>query len=175
MYRRYFRSDACTRLSNFIYRRMVSADWTSAFLPPPQGCARGPPPTLCAPPQVQKYLMGLQKNLPPMAVLDRTWPPAPYKFLSDANQELKSIFYRWKVGVGGGLPASPSQWGCGGTASPRPPSLQCKKYREQLTPQQRAMLQAKLCASELFKDKKALYAQRCGHTRWAGGKRGGLS
>nr|P47807.2 RecName: Full=Unconventional myosin-Ia; AltName: Full=Brush border myosin I; Short=BBM-I; Short=BBMI; AltName: Full=Myosin I heavy chain; Short=MIHC [Gallus gallus]AAB38373.1 brush border myosin I heavy chain [Gallus gallus] len=102
MYRRYFRSDACTRLSNFIYRRMV-----------------------------QKYLMGLQKNLPPMAVLDRTWPPAPYKFLSDANQELKSIFYRWK----------------------------CKKYREQLTPQQRAMLQAKLCASELFKDKKALYAQ----------------
>ncbi|XP_072214063.1 unconventional myosin-Ia isoform X1 [Excalfactoria chinensis] len=102
MYRRYFRSDARTRLSNFIYRRMV-----------------------------QKYLIGLKKNLPPMAVLDRTWPPAPYKFLSDANQELKGIFYRWK----------------------------CKKYREQLTPQQRAMLQAKLCASELFKDKKALYAQ----------------
>ncbi|XP_019466818.1 unconventional myosin-Ia [Meleagris gallopavo] len=101
-YRRYFRSDARTRLSNFIYRRMV-----------------------------QKYLMGLQKNLPPMAVLDRTWPPAPYKFLSDANQELKGIFYRWK----------------------------CKKYREQLSPQQRAVLQAKLCASELFKDKKALYAQ----------------
>ncbi|XP_015742559.1 unconventional myosin-Ia isoform X2 [Coturnix japonica] len=102
MYRRYFRSDARTRLSNFIYRRLV-----------------------------QKYLIGLKKNLPPMAVLDRTWPPAPYKFLSDANQELKGIFYRWK----------------------------CKKYREQLTPQQRAMLQAKLCASELFKDKKALYAQ----------------
>ncbi|XP_031465887.1 unconventional myosin-Ia isoform X2 [Phasianus colchicus] len=101
-YRRYFRSDARTRLSNFIYRRMV-----------------------------QKYLMGLQKNLPPMAVLDRTWPPAPYKFLSDANQELKGIFYRWK----------------------------CKKYREQLSPQQRAVLQDKLCASELFKDKKALYAQ----------------
>ncbi|OXB52029.1 UNVERIFIED_CONTAM: hypothetical protein H355_002811, partial [Colinus virginianus] len=35
----------------------------------------------------------------------------------------------------------------------------CKKYREQLSPQQRAVLQAKLCASELFKDKKALYAQ----------------
>ncbi|XP_065609950.1 unconventional myosin-Ia isoform X1 [Cyrtonyx montezumae] len=102
IYRRYFRSDARTRLSNFIYRRMV-----------------------------QKFLVGLQKNLPPMAVLDRTWPPAPYKFLSDANQELKGIFYRWK----------------------------CKKYREQLSPQQRAVLQAKLCASELFKDKKALYAQ----------------
>ncbi|XP_052521215.1 unconventional myosin-Ia isoform X2 [Tympanuchus pallidicinctus] len=100
-YRRYFRSDARTRLSNFIYRRMV-----------------------------QKYLIGLRNNLPPMAVLDRTWPPAPYKFLSDANQELKGIFYRWK----------------------------CKKYREQLSPQQRAVLQAKLCASELFKDKKALYA-----------------
>ncbi|XP_042688493.1 LOW QUALITY PROTEIN: unconventional myosin-Ia [Centrocercus urophasianus] len=100
-YRRYFRSDARTRLSNFIYRRMV-----------------------------QKYLIGLRNNLPPMAVLDQTWPPAPYKFLSDANQELKGIFYRWK----------------------------CKKYREQLSPQQRAVLQAKLCASELFKDKKALYA-----------------
>ncbi|XP_048784648.1 unconventional myosin-Ia isoform X3 [Lagopus muta] len=101
MYRRYFRSNARMRLSNFIYRRMV-----------------------------QKYLIGLRNNLPPMAVLDRTWPPAPYKFLSDANQELKGIFYLWK----------------------------CKKYREQLSPQQRAVLQAKLCASELFKDKKALYA-----------------
>ncbi|XP_042747568.1 unconventional myosin-Ia isoform X2 [Lagopus leucura] len=100
-YRRYFRSNARMRLSNFIYRRMV-----------------------------QKYLIGLRNNLPPMAVLDRTWPPAPYKFLSDANQELKGIFYLWK----------------------------CKKYREQLSPQQHAVLQAKLCASELFKDKKALYA-----------------
>lgn len=39
---------------------------------------------------------------------------------------------------------------------------QCKKYREQLTPQRKALLQAKLRASELFKDKKALYSKRCG-------------
>lgn len=38
---------------------------------------------------------------------------------------------------------------------------QCKKYLEQLSPQRRALLQAKLCASELFKDKKSLYSKRC--------------
>lgn len=38
---------------------------------------------------------------------------------------------------------------------------QCKKYRDQLTPSRRAQLQAKLCASELFKDKKTLYPKRC--------------
>ncbi|XP_074021093.1 unconventional myosin-Ia isoform X2 [Numenius arquata] len=101
-YRRYFRSEASTRLANFIYRRLV-----------------------------QKFLVGLARNLPPLSVMDRTWPPAPYKFLADANQELRSIFYRWK----------------------------CKKYREQLTPQRRALLQTKLHASELFKDKKALYSK----------------
>ncbi|NXK51941.1 MYO1A protein, partial [Chauna torquata] len=102
IYRRYFRSGASTRLANFIYRRLV-----------------------------QKFLVGLQKNLPPLSVLDRTWPPVPYKFLAGASQELKTIFYHWK----------------------------CKKYREQLTPQRKALLQAKLCASELFKDKKTLYAK----------------
>ncbi|NXJ72641.1 MYO1A protein, partial [Rostratula benghalensis] len=66
-YRRYFRSGASTRLANFIYRRLV-----------------------------QKFLVGLSRNLPPLSVTDRTWPPAPYKFLADANQELRSIFYRWK-------------------------------------------------------------------------------
>ncbi|KAF1555767.1 Unconventional myosin-Ia, partial [Eudyptula minor] len=101
-YRRYFRSGASTRLANFIYRRLV-----------------------------QKFLVGLRRNLPPLSVMDRTWPPTPYKFLAAANQELRSIFYRWK----------------------------CKKYREQLTPQRRALLQAKLCASELFKDKKTLYSK----------------
>ncbi|NXN31376.1 MYO1A protein, partial [Nycticryphes semicollaris] len=103
-YRRYFRSGASTRLANFIYRRLV-----------------------------QKFLVELSRNLPPLSVTDRTWPPAPYKFLADANQELRSIFYRWK----------------------------CKKYREQLTPQRKTLLQTKLRASELFKDKKALYSQRC--------------
>ncbi|NXK69850.1 MYO1A protein, partial [Sylvietta virens] len=99
-YRRYFRSSARTCLANFIYRRLV-----------------------------QRYLVGLAKNLPPLSVMDRTWPPAPYRFLDDANQELKNIFYRWK----------------------------CKKYRDQLPPPRRAQLQAKLRASELFKDKKSLY------------------
>ncbi|NXX80448.1 MYO1A protein, partial [Urocolius indicus] len=99
-YRRYFRSTASNRLANFIYRQLV-----------------------------RRFLLGLQTNLPPLSVMDRTWPPAPYKFLADANQELRSIFCRWK----------------------------CKKYRDQLPPQRRALLQAKLHARELFKDKKTLY------------------
>ncbi|XP_068853730.1 unconventional myosin-Ia isoform X1 [Aphelocoma coerulescens] len=99
-YRKYFRSSASTRLANFIYWRLV-----------------------------QRYLVGLAKNLPPLSVTDRTWPPAPYRFLDNTNQELKNIFYHWK----------------------------CKKYRDQLPPARRAQLQAKLCASELFKDKKTLY------------------
>lgn len=105
MYRRYFRSNARMRLSNFIYRRMVSSDGISAS-PPPRGWAQGPGPPFVPPAQVQKYLIGLRNNLPPMAVLDRTWPPAPYKFLSDANQELKGIFYLWKVGGGSTGPHS---------------------------------------------------------------------
>ncbi|NXA01204.1 MYO1A protein, partial [Nesospiza acunhae] len=99
-YRKYFRSSASTCLANFIYRRLV-----------------------------QRYLVGLAKNLPPMSVTDRTWPPAPYRFLDNTNQELKNIFYHWK----------------------------CKKYREKLSASRRAQLQARLCASELFKDKKTLY------------------
>ncbi|NXP58903.1 MYO1A protein, partial [Chloropsis cyanopogon] len=99
-YRRYFRSSASTCLANFIYRRLV-----------------------------QRYLVRLAKNLPSPSVMDRSWPPAPYRFLDDANQQLKNIFYRWK----------------------------CKKYLDQLPPARRAQLQAKLCASELFKDKKTLY------------------
>ncbi|KAM7028431.1 unconventional myosin-Ia [Acridotheres tristis] len=99
-YRKYFRSSASTRLANFIYWRLV-----------------------------QRYLLGLAKNLPPLSVTDRTWPQAPYRFLDKTNQELKNIFYHWK----------------------------CKKYRDQLPPSRRVQLQAKLCASELFKDKKTLY------------------
>ncbi|XP_037739614.1 unconventional myosin-Ia isoform X1 [Chelonia mydas] len=80
---------------------------------------------------VQKFFLGLRTNLPPMVVTDRSWPAAPYKFLANTNEELKKIFYLWKG----------------------------KKYRDQLTPQRKALLQDKLCASELFKDKKTLYAK----------------
>lgn len=48
---------------------------------------------------------------------------------------------------------------CGGTKPLFP--WQCKKYRDQLPPSRRAQLQAKLRASELFKDKKTLYPKRC--------------
>lgn len=48
--------------------------------------------------QVQKFLLGLKNSLPSMTVTDHTWPPAPYKFLTNANQELKKIFHHWRVG-----------------------------------------------------------------------------
>lgn len=40
--------------------------------------------------------------------------------------------------------------------------LQCKKYRDQFTDQQKLIYEEKLEASELFKDKKALYPSRYG-------------
>ncbi|XP_028928775.1 unconventional myosin-Ia [Ornithorhynchus anatinus] len=80
---------------------------------------------------VQKYLMGLQRSLPSTKVTDNQWPPVPYAFLKKADQELRRIFHLWR----------------------------CKKYRDQLSPQQKMVLQEKLSASLLFKDKKALYPQ----------------
>ncbi|XP_076967217.1 unconventional myosin-Ia isoform X1 [Tamandua tetradactyla] len=101
-YRKYFRSVAALLLSDFIYKSMV-----------------------------QKFLLGLKKNMPSTKVLDNTWPPAPYKCFNTANRELRQLFYQWK----------------------------CKKFRDQLSPKQVEVLKEKLCASELFKDKKASYAQ----------------
>ncbi|XP_053153557.1 unconventional myosin-Ia-like [Hemicordylus capensis] len=99
-YKKYFRSGASERIANFIYSSLV-----------------------------QKFLLGLKDNLPPMTVTDHSWPPAPYKLFTDANQELKKIFHHWR----------------------------CKKYRDQLPPQRRALLQDKLSASEIFRGKKSLY------------------
>ncbi|XP_077185211.1 unconventional myosin-Ia-like isoform X1 [Paroedura picta] len=101
-YKKYFRSGASTCIANFIYQNLV-----------------------------QKFLLALKKNLPSMTVTDHTWPPAPYRFLTATNQELKKIFHHWR----------------------------CKKYRDQLPPQRKAALQDKLCASELFRGKKSLYAK----------------
>uniref|UniRef100_A0A8C3HJL3 Unconventional myosin-Ia n=1 Tax=Chrysemys picta bellii TaxID=8478 RepID=A0A8C3HJL3_CHRPI len=91
------------------------------------------PPVFSVPrrPKLQKFFLGLRNNLPPLVVTDRSWPAAPYKFLANTNEELKKIFYPWK----------------------------CKTYRDRLTPQRKALLQDKLCASELFKDKKTLLQQ----------------
>lgn len=79
----------------------------------------------------QKFLLNLKKNLPSTKVLDNTWPAAPYRCFNTANQELQHLFYQWK----------------------------CKKYRDQLSPKQVQTLREKLCASELFKGKKASYPQ----------------
>ncbi|XP_016021298.2 unconventional myosin-Ia [Rousettus aegyptiacus] len=79
----------------------------------------------------QKFLLGLKNNLPSTKILNKEWPAAPYKYFSTANQQLQQLFYKWK----------------------------CKKYRDQLSPKQVEILREKLCASELFKGKKAAYPQ----------------
>ncbi|XP_006189522.3 LOW QUALITY PROTEIN: unconventional myosin-Ia [Camelus ferus] len=79
----------------------------------------------------QKFLLRLKDNLPSTSILDKTWPAAPYKYFSTANHELQKLFYRWK----------------------------CKKFRDRLSPKQVETLREKLCASELFKGKKASYPQ----------------
>ncbi|XP_041056650.1 unconventional myosin-Ib isoform X2 [Carcharodon carcharias] len=79
---------------------------------------------------MQKYFLELKKKLPSMSPTETTWPARPYLFLDNTHTELKRIFHLWR----------------------------CKKYRDQFTAQKRAIFEEKLEASELFKDKKALYA-----------------
>ncbi|XP_020845743.1 unconventional myosin-Ia [Phascolarctos cinereus] len=79
---------------------------------------------------VQKFLLGLRNNLP-SKITDHSWPPPPYKVFTLANQELKKIFHQCR----------------------------CKKFRDQLSAQKKEVLKEKLCASELFKDKKDSYPQ----------------
>ncbi|XP_077153818.1 unconventional myosin-Ia isoform X1 [Ranitomeya variabilis] len=78
---------------------------------------------------LQKYFLGLKNNLPSMSPTDKSWEPPKYKFLIGINQELMKLFQVWK----------------------------CKRYRQTLTPQRKAVLQDKLNASELFKGKKKSY------------------
>ncbi|KAM5180900.1 unconventional myosin-Ia [Mantella aurantiaca] len=78
---------------------------------------------------LQKYFLGMKKSLPSMSPTNKTWTQPKYKFLIPVNQELMRIFQQWK----------------------------CKKFRQGLTPQRKAILEAKLCASELFRGKKKSY------------------
>ncbi|XP_063283314.1 unconventional myosin-Ia isoform X1 [Pelobates fuscus] len=78
---------------------------------------------------LQMFFLGLKNNLPSMSPLSKKWTEPKYKFLATANNELMRIFQFWK----------------------------CKKYRDRLTPQRKAMFQDKLCASELFTEKKKSY------------------
>ncbi|KAM3607281.1 uncharacterized protein V6R79_005031 [Siganus canaliculatus] len=78
---------------------------------------------------MQKYFLGLKNNMPSMSPVDKNWPARPYRFLDGAHKELRRIFHHWR----------------------------CKKYRSKFTEEKKAVYEEKLEASELFKDKKALY------------------
>ncbi|NXU79620.1 MYO1A protein, partial [Oreotrochilus melanogaster] len=100
----------------------------------------------------------------------RGWRCRTQYQLMRKSQILISAWFRGHAVRNGG---SLTPWAGVGTLHPSMPALagglqwhqnfplpgQCKKYREQLTPQRRALLQTKLCASELFKDKKTLYSK----------------
>ncbi|XP_050975232.1 unconventional myosin-Ib isoform X3 [Labeo rohita] len=83
---------------------------------------------------MQKYFLDLKKTLPSMSPIDKSWPARPYRFLDGTHQELRRIFHLWR----------------------------CKKYRSQFTKEKKAIYEEKLAASELFKDKKALYPSSVG-------------
>ncbi|XP_055360876.1 unconventional myosin-Ib isoform X4 [Betta splendens] len=78
---------------------------------------------------MQKYFLGLKNTVPSMSPIDKNWPARPYCFLDRVHAELRKIFHLWR----------------------------CKKYRSQFTEERKAVYEEKLEASELFKDKKALY------------------
>ncbi|XP_067264644.1 unconventional myosin-Ib isoform X1 [Chanodichthys erythropterus] len=83
---------------------------------------------------MQKYFLGLKKTMPSMSPVDKSWPARPYGFLDGTHQELRRVFHLWR----------------------------CKKYRSQFTEEKKATYEEKLAASELFKDKKALYPSSVG-------------
>ncbi|XP_070770123.1 unconventional myosin-Ib isoform X4 [Enoplosus armatus] len=78
---------------------------------------------------MQKYFLGLKNTIPSMSPIDKNWPSRPYLFLDGVHTELRRIFHLWR----------------------------CKKYRSQFTEEKKAVYEEKLEASEIFKDKKALY------------------
>ncbi|XP_034418130.1 unconventional myosin-Ib isoform X3 [Cyclopterus lumpus] len=79
--------------------------------------------------KMQKYFLGLKSTLPSMSPIDKSWPARPYLFLDGVHTELRTVFHHWR----------------------------CKKYRSQFTEEKKAVYEEKLEASEIFKDKKALY------------------
>uniref|UniRef100_A0A2K6M589 Unconventional myosin-Ib n=1 Tax=Rhinopithecus bieti TaxID=61621 RepID=A0A2K6M589_RHIBE len=81
-----------------------------------------------------KILLGNENKMPSLSPIDKNWPSRPYLFLDSTHKELKRIFHLWR----------------------------CKKYRDQFTDQQKLIYEEKLEASELFKDKKALYPSSVG-------------
>ncbi|XP_058888548.1 unconventional myosin-Ib isoform X5 [Acipenser ruthenus] len=83
---------------------------------------------------MQKYFLELKNKTPSMSPSDKTWPARPYLFLDSTHKELRRIFHLWR----------------------------CKKYRGQFTDQKKAIYEEKLEASEIFKDKKALYPSSVG-------------
>ncbi|XP_022596164.1 unconventional myosin-Ib isoform X9 [Seriola dumerili] len=78
---------------------------------------------------MQKYFLGLKSTVPSMSPIDKNWPARPYLFLDGVHTQLRRIFHLWR----------------------------CKKYRSQFTEERKAVYEEKLEASEIFKDKKALY------------------
>ncbi|KFP75089.1 Unconventional myosin-Ib, partial [Acanthisitta chloris] len=83
---------------------------------------------------MQKYFLEMKNKMPSLSPIDKNWPASPYLFLDSTHNELKRIFHLWR----------------------------CKKYRDQFTDQQKLIYEEKLEASELFKDKKALYPASVG-------------
>ncbi|KAB0400479.1 hypothetical protein E2I00_000630, partial [Balaenoptera physalus] len=98
---------------------------------------------------VQKYFLEMKNKVPSLSPIDKNWPSRPYLFLDSTHKELKRIFHLWRLKKYL-LEVEVIKF----------EHLHCKKYRDQFTDQQKLIYEEKLEASELFKDKKALYPSR---------------
>lgn len=83
---------------------------------------------------MQKYFLGLKNSLPSLSPIDKSWPARPNMFLESTHSALRRIFHLWR----------------------------CKQYRSNFTEEKKAIYEEKLQASEIFKDKKALYPSSVG-------------
>ncbi|XP_078715773.1 unconventional myosin-Ib-like isoform X3 [Lampetra fluviatilis] len=84
---------------------------------------------------MRRYFLRLRDSLPKLSPTDRKWPAYPNMFLEPADQELRRMHHLWR----------------------------CKVYRSKFDDKKKAIFEEKLSASELFKDKKALYPTTVGH------------
>uniref|UniRef100_UPI00358F9A9C unconventional myosin-Ib-like isoform X2 n=1 Tax=Myxine glutinosa TaxID=7769 RepID=UPI00358F9A9C len=77
----------------------------------------------------RRYLLRLRDNLPSSSPIERKWSAYPYLFLEEAHLQLKNLHHLWR----------------------------CKVLRATFDDGRKAIYDEKLCASELFYNKKALY------------------
>ena len=120
---------------------------------------------MCCILQRYRFLMKLSKELPSMSPIDSSWPRSSVLYKS-ASEQLRVLYHKTRASRS--FPSS----GINSiyfiiSYSSIPHNrcfllflLQCRRYRNKCDPAKRKILNEKVKASELFKDKKANYVRR---------------